>query len=159
MNNALPNRRNPRWHNYDYHQSGAYFVTICTHERLHLFGHVANEIMHLSAYGDIAAQDWTALTQHYPHLELDLFVVMPNHMHGILLFIDPAAASLSNVVGAYKGGVSRRVNALRSTPSAPVWQRSFHDRIIRSQQELDMIRQYVDTNPAQWTADRFWGEG
>ena len=133
-------------------------MTICTYERLHLFGHVPQDTMHLSAYGDIAARDWAALPQHFPHLELDVFVVMPNHVHGILVFIDPTNASVSSVVGAYKGGVSRRVNAKRGMPGAPVWQRSFHDRIIRSEKELDMIRQYVDTNPARWREDRFWGE-
>ena len=84
----LPQRKSPRLQGYDYAQSGAYFVTICTHQRLHLFGQVIDDTMVLSKAGEIAASRWQAIPEHHPHVELDAFVIMPNHMHGIIVITD-----------------------------------------------------------------------
>lgn len=171
-------RRNPRLEGYDYAQSGVYFVTICTHLREHLFGAVVNAELILSEFGEIVRSDWEAIPTHYGQVELDCFVVMPNHVHGILIIhndvdqsgvgkptpytaapvgaglVPPAKPiSLSQIIGGYKSGVARRINALRKQPGTVVWQRTFYDHIVRSQSELDQIRLYIEANPARWLDD------
>jgi REP element-mobilizing transposase RayT len=86
--NALPQRRSPRLQGYDYTQEGAYFVTICTRNRLPLFGEVIDDQVHLNEWGEFAAECWAQIPQHFAHVELDAAVVMPNHVHGILVFVD-----------------------------------------------------------------------
>ena len=78
-------RRSPRLQGYDYSQSGAYFVTICCHQRAQLFGHITDGTMHLSPAGQIALERWFAIPEHHAHVDLDAFVVMPNHIHGIVI--------------------------------------------------------------------------
>ncbi|MBA3871610.1 MAG: transposase [Anaerolineae bacterium] len=166
MTSDRPMRRSPRLQGYDYSQEGAYFITICSHRREHILGHVKNQTCNLFQAGLIAIEDWQKIPTHYPSVELDAFVVMPNHIHGIIFlvgegFIPPAAKPpksvlLSQIIGGYKAGVTRRIN--RSNLYAnTVWQRSFHDHIIRSEEELNRIRHYVANNPALWEHDRFYG--
>ncbi|MDX1995408.1 MAG: transposase [bacterium] len=81
-------RRTIRLQSYDYTQNGAYFLTICTHQREHLFGEVAEGMMQLSEFGHIVTECWDAIPHHFPHVECDAFVVMPNHIHGILVIVD-----------------------------------------------------------------------
>lgn len=87
--NQLPQRKSPRLQGYDYSQSGAYFITICTHQRQQLFGKICEDEMILNNAGKIACEHWQAIPEHYPDIELDVFVVMPNHMHGIVCIITP----------------------------------------------------------------------
>lgn len=89
---SLPQRKSPRLQGYDYSQPGAYFVTICTHQRLHCFGEVIEGSMNLNRLGEIASELWFALPQHHPGIELDAFVVMPNHIHGIIVLVGTAPA-------------------------------------------------------------------
>lgn len=159
----LPIRRSPRWKDYDYSQEGAYFVTICTHQREWLFGEVANGEMHLSPSGEIAQQTWTELASHYPTVELDESVVMPNHVHGILVIkragFNPAPThGLSEIVRGYKSLVTRQINAHYQVPGSVVWQRSYYDHIIRNEASLNAIRQYVLTNPERWEQDQLYRE-
>jgi REP element-mobilizing transposase RayT len=84
---SFPQRKSPRLQSYDYGQSGAYFVTLCTHQRRQVFGEVVNQTMRLTAAGMMAQECWFAIPDHYPDVELDAFVVMPNHVHGILVLI------------------------------------------------------------------------
>ncbi|RME47185.1 MAG: transposase [Caldilineae bacterium] len=88
-----PNRRSIRLKGYDYTQPGAYFITICTHDRAHLFGEVVDGEMRLNALGEIARQCWTAIPDHFPHAALDEFVIMPNHVHGIIWIVDVVGAN------------------------------------------------------------------
>jgi REP element-mobilizing transposase RayT len=81
-------RKSPRLQGYDYTQGGAYFITICTHQRLHLFGEIINGEMKRNAWGQIAAACWDQIPNHYPHVHIDSHVVMPNHVHGILCIIN-----------------------------------------------------------------------
>lgn len=83
-----PQRKSPRLQGYDYSQAGAYFVTICTHQRLPIFGEICAGEMYLSPIGEIAVACWLELPDHFPQMELDVWVVMPNHMHGIIVIID-----------------------------------------------------------------------
>jgi putative transposase len=158
MPDALPSRRSTRLQGYDYRNAGAYFITICTHERLHLFGTVVEDGMHLSAFGQTAVEHWHHLPQHFPQIEPDMFVAMPKHVHGIVVFIDDQRLDLTQIIGGYKSGVTRQINTHRSNSRTPVWQRSFHDRIIRNERELNLLREYIEYNPARWREDRFWNE-
>ena len=81
-------RKSPRLQGYDYSQEGAYFVTICTHRRAHLFGEIVDGEMRLSAMGSMAESCWVEIPAHFPHVELDAYVIMPNHVHGILAIMD-----------------------------------------------------------------------
>jgi len=176
MTQSRPVRRSPRMQGYDYSQEGAYFATICTHNREQFFGVIQNSELHLSTIGKIAFEDWQMITSHYSNVELDSFVVMPNHVHGIIFLVGaeliPPAGNqsvskygfLSQVIAGYKAGVTRRANKLddqtvRINPAptkSTIWQRSFHDHIIRNEAELNRIREYVMNNPALWEQDRFY---
>jgi len=165
-------RRSIRLPEYDYTQPGAYFVTICTHRHACLFGDVVDSIVHLSAWGKIADQCWRDIPDHFDHVVLDEWVVMPNHIHGILLFHPivgathasppqtdvprgPIPGSLGAVVGSFKSAVTKRVNEMRGTPGTPLWQRNYYEHVIRNERTLNAIRQYIADNPARWALDRY----
>ena len=136
-----PQRRPIRLRDYDYSRPGRYFVTIVTAGREEVFGTVEDGVMHLSAEGTRVATVWASLPRHYRHVTLDAFVVMPNHVHGIVIFGPDAIggaqrAPLSEVIRGFKTYAARQVNALRGVSGAPVWQRSYHERIIRDDREL-----------------------
>ncbi len=159
---------------YDYASDGAYFVTICTHQRLHFFGEIENGEMRLSKLGEIVADCWLQIPSHHSMVDLDVYVVMPNHIHGIVIinhddrrgmiyhapttreFSKPVAKSISSIIGTFKAAVTRSVNLLPNAPETPIWQRNFHDRIIRNQREYEIIATYVENNPTLWEQDRFF---
>ncbi len=196
-----PGRRSPRLPGYDYAQSGAYFVTICTHQREYWFGDIYNGDMILNAAGKIALTCWRDIPAHFPNATLDVFVVMPNHVHGII-FLDDAvgriatenakteintvgtrhdksgnvgtrhasslpensnrpkgvkSGSLGAIVGSYKSAVTRQIRRVQNVDDAKIWQHSFHDIIIQDENLLNTLRGYVQTNPARWAEDRFYG--
>jgi REP element-mobilizing transposase RayT len=156
-----PVRKSPRKSDYDYRHPGGYFVTICTHMRLPLLGQISQGLMLLNAAGEIADAHWQQITAHRSNIQIDVFVVMPNHIHGLLWLSRDAndeAPSLSSVVGAYKAGVTREIRRLMQNETMIVWQKSFHDHIIRTQDALDRIRAYVIENPARWAEDKFFQE-
>ena len=207
MTQSPRNRKSPRKKAYDYTVSGVYFVTICTHERELMFGDVNNETMRYTELGQIALDCWLMTPDHFPHIEVDCFVVMPNHVHAIIIihdrendsdknenndadvgnrhacslptqptnqstppstpptrgiyknsrYIPPGAksGSLGAIVGSYKSAVTKIANRTLSDPPSPLWQRFYHDHIIRNEKEFNMIRQYVLTNTARWDEDRF----
>jgi len=179
-------RRSIRLPGYDYSWTGAYFVTICTHERECLLGQVEDGTMVLSGYGRIVEQCWRALPHHSPGVELDVFVVMPNHVHGIITITGMGEAlakqyqtkspkrlanasplqppqssrphgtkpySLGAMVQNFKSVSARRINQVRLTPGAPVWQRNYYEHIVRNEDDLNSIRQYVLGNPTLWEKD------
>ena len=165
-------RRSIRLRGYDYAQAGAYFVTICTRNRECLLGDVEEGEMHLSEFGRLAQTTWEDLPRHYPHVRLDAWIVMPNHVHGIIVLTDvddtpvgagfkPAPTNnagssrhgLPEIVRAFKTFSSRRINAARSAVGAPFWQRNYYEHIIRNDESLNRIRQYIEDNPARWHED------
>ena len=165
----IHHRRSIRLKEYDYSRSGAYFVTICAHKRKYLFGNIVNDEMALSEYGKIVENVWYNLTGHYQNIKLDKFIVMPNHIHGIIILMDmddvgagfkPAPTDLtkyyplSEIVRAFKTFSARHVNELRITPGIPVWQRNYHEHIVRNENELNRIREYIMNNPLRWQFDR-----
>ena len=136
---------------YDYAQPGAYFVTICTRDHASLFGAIADGMISLTVRGRIVRNTWLRLPEHYP-VELDAFVVMPNHVHGIIVIPSVGAGfkpapTLSEIVRAFKTFSARRIGH-------PVWQRNFYEHIVRSEAALERIRQYIVDNPARWAFDR-----
>jgi putative transposase len=143
-----PQRRSLRLPDFDYSSEGLYFVTICSRDRVCLFGDVVGDAIRLNALGRIAAAEWLAIPHRWTGVTLDEFVVMPNHLHGILWLTRAGQAPpLQTVVGSFKSGVSRRAGR-------PVWQRSFHDRVIRNEAELVAYRDYIAANPVNWALDR-----
>lgn len=162
----LPQRKQIRLVGYDYTAAGGYFITICAYQRQHLFGTIVEGTMQLSAIGLLVEQEWTATPIHRPYLRLDAFTIMPNHVHGVVFIEDPSAlpndraqhaaplpsGSLGAFVRAFKSAVSRR-SKIELGFQQPIWQRNFHERIIRNADEYDKIAAYVISNPANWQSD------
>jgi putative transposase len=151
-------RRSIRLSGDNYTTPNAYFITIVTYHRMNLFGQIVNENIKLNKFGEIARAEWLKTANLRRQIELDEFIIMPNHMHGILLImdvdIDPGAGasarrpgSIGAIVRAYKSAVTYQINKSRSTPGAPVWQRNYHDHILRNKYELSKIREYIRNNP------------
>jgi REP element-mobilizing transposase RayT len=157
---SYPQRKSPRLQGYNYALSGAYFVTICTHERACLFGAVNAGEMQLSRVGQYAASCWLAQPEHFANVDLDAWVMMPNHLHGILVIDSDREPSSTVTLGAilntYKGAVTRMVRRLPGCAELRVWQGRYHDHIIRDEGRLNTIRQYVMDNPARWQEDIFY---
>lgn len=185
-------RRSIRLRNYDYSAAGAYFVTICTYDRECLFGEVVDGVMRLNQSGEIVREEWTRTPMLRPNVELDEFVIMPNHFHAIFCIHDvgahctrpdrmrPGGAhanenrahigaekdrahigaplrrqpdSIGSIIAGFKSAATKRINILRDNPGGAVWQRNYHERVIRDDRELDNTRQYIADNPAKWDDD------
>ncbi len=146
-------RRRLRLNGFDYSSPGGYFVTICTHRREQLFGQCLEGEVRLAPAGLAVFASWLEIPAH-SHVELDAFVVMPNHVHGILFLVRAGhAPPLQTMVGSFKSAAAREVNRVRGTPGATVWQRGYHDHIVRGEEDLERIREYIVTNPARWSSD------
>ena len=173
VNNSRYHRRSIRLPEYDYTQAGAYYVTICTLDRMCLFGDVVNGEMALNEYGRIARDEWIRAGELRPNVKTDAFVVMPNHIHGIVVIGDndyrrgtmhraptkterfgkPVAGSLPTIVRCYTAAVTRHINRLRNTPGAKLWQRNYWEHVIRNGREMEHIRRYIIENPMRWKDD------
>jgi putative transposase len=191
------NRQSIRLKGYDYTRPGAYFVTIVTHQRAPVFDD--------PVFRRVAETMWQRIPRHFSHVELDAWVVMPNHVHGIIVIVDeppgrgkadgrgkasggscpvenvvahgqpphgtnrahadasplpqpnpcgPPSGSLGAIVGNFKSVTTRRINRIRRTPGARVWQRNYHDRVIRGERGLITVRRYIEENPIRWACDR-----
>lgn len=196
-----PTRRSIRLPSYDYTSSGAYFVTICTKNRQHFFGEIRNGKMILSKIGKIASQNWRDISNHYDHVELGEFVVMPNHIHGIIWIVGirhdlpdknetvgaslgmtkdenmnnrvrqdeprrkprreplhkrefgaPQSGSLSMIINHFKASVKRWCN--KNGCDYFLWQRNYYEHIIRNNDDLNNISEYIKTNPSNWEQDK-----
>jgi len=156
-----PRRKRLRLPEYDYSSVGMYFVTICAHNRICLFGRIVEGAMRLNRLGVIADTAWYELRNHYPHVYLDSFIVMPNHVHGIIALTEKASSqeksarrhSLPEVIRAFKTFSSRQINQRRNKKE-PVWQRNYYEHVIRNEESLNRIREYIETNPQHWHLDR-----
>jgi putative transposase len=191
------NRQSIRLRNFDYTSSGAYFVTICSDQREDLFGSIGKNVMYLSGLGEVILETWNAIPAHFSSCEIDEFVVMPNHIHGILwlnvsaqsspfpvgaqhaapLHVDAqfdanhrtsktpitpqyqyipeprlvTANSLVAIIRSLKAAVTKQARA--NNPETKVWQRNYHEHIIRNDSDLERIRTYIQTNPHNWQHD------
>lgn len=162
-------RRSIRLKGYDYSSAGAYFVTLCVKGKRCLFGRIAEEIVDLFRIGKIVKRCWEEIPGHFKDVGLDEFVVMPNHLYGIVVisrrgtacrastlerFRKPVAGSLPTVIRSFKSAVTRRVNRMRASPGSTFWQRNYYEHVIRNEKELNLIRQYIMDNPLKWEMDR-----
>ena len=169
-------RRSLRLKGYDYTQGGAYFVTIVLQGRLCLFGEVVGTEMQLNKAGEMMCKVWEALPNRFPTITTDTFVVMPNHLHGIIIInqhIDSISVgaplvgaqsadtqtTLGDIVGTYKSlttvEYTRGVKMMKWTPfHRQLWQRNYYEHIIRNDDSLNQIRQYIIDNPGQWAFDK-----
>ena len=144
-------RRSIRLKDYDCSQQGAYFVTICVYGRRCIFGDIHDAVMQRNEFGNLVLQTWHALPDHNSGIVLDAFVVMPNHVHGIVMIeragLEPAPTALPEIIRQLKTFSSRKINQLRNTPQQPIWQRGYYEHVIRHQASLNNIREYIQQNP------------
>jgi REP element-mobilizing transposase RayT len=172
-------RRSIRLQGYDYTRPGAYFITIVTFEWKNLFGEIVDKQMVLNDTGKIAASEWQRLAIRFPFIELNSFVVMPNHLHGIIVIRDvgargessipnslikpraptgeqfgaPVPGSIPTIIRSYKSSVTQRFQLLRGSDSGKLWQRNYYEHIIRDNEEWERIRGYIQNNPLNWKTD------
>ena len=197
-NPNIHHRHSIRLKGYDYTQQGAYFVTICTHQRNCLFGEIVDGEMKLNTNGEIARGSWLSIPRHFQNVELDEFVIMPNHLHGIILIVNNAEVEFSEVEGEalaisndqnqqnlsrqcfaptvntgetikingtkpqslaaiiqnYKSVSTRQINRINKAQGSVIWQRNYYEHIIRDEEALNNIRQYIFNNPINWVEDK-----
>ncbi|HSW38025.1 MAG TPA: transposase [Acidobacteriota bacterium] len=164
-------------------------MTICAQNRECFFGEIAGGEMRLNDNGRIVADEWTKTPEIRNEIELDEWVVMPNHFHGILVIADgrgtagrarnddgatmgtagrahtveqfgrPVSGSVPTIIRSFKSAATKRINELRQTPGTKLWQRNYWEHIIRNELELIRIREYIQNNPAQWDLDKLYGHG
>ncbi|MDH3944457.1 MAG: transposase [Anaerolineae bacterium] len=174
---GIHNRRTIRLPHYDYGQAGAYFITVCVKDRICKLGEVVGEDVALSAEGKIVQSVWDELPEHYSHVELDEFVVMPNHVHGIVWIKEREEAnvgarhasplrrprgfksgSLGSTVASFKSAATRKINQLHKTTGTPFWQRGYYEHIIRNDEDLQQHRKHIQENPLKWSLDEYYRE-
>jgi REP element-mobilizing transposase RayT len=154
---------------YDYTQAGGYFVTMVTWKREHLFGEVVNGEMKLNDYGKVVEECWKTIPDHFPNVEIGVYAIMPNHVHGIILlghdiscpnddcapttekFGKPVPGSIPTIVRTFKATVTRDLG--RKFDISNIWQRNYYEHIIRDTNEANRIHHYIEANPANWTDD------
>ena len=154
-------RKSNRLEGYDYSLAGCYFVTVCAQDRVNRFGDIVNEKMHLNETGRGVAETWEWLKGRYNNIGLDAWVIMPNHLHGILIIYDTCRGGsrtaptkpLGRLIGAFKTVSTKRINMRQGTPGTKLWQRSFYDHVIRDDDDLNRVREYIQNNPLRWALD------
>jgi len=193
-------RQSIRLKGYNYAQPGAYFVTLCTYQRHCWFGEIRDGRIGLNQIGKIVAQEWLYSAQLRHEIQLDEWIIMPNHLHGIVIIIPSVgepnhpvaqidqvlgwgcqpglakirststtgkqrdtplsklpiyrpARSLSSFIAGFKSAVTKRINLMRQETGTPIWQRNYYEHIIRNQESLFNIRNYIINNPSRWESD------
>ena len=168
-------RKSIRLKDYDYSSQGGYFVTLCVQDRRSLFGEIGNAGMQMNELGKCAADCWEWLGKRNSFIELDVWTMMPNHLHGILIIdahcrgasrcahgegaggsrtAPTAIKPLGRLIGAFKTVSTKRINGIHGTPGAVLWQRNYWERVIRDIDELNRIREYIHLNPGRWLLDK-----
>jgi REP element-mobilizing transposase RayT len=168
-NKRKKDRRSIRLENYDYTQPGMYFVTVCAKNKRNPFGGINNLIIKPNRIGKIVKECWVATTEHFPYAGLDEWTLMPNHIHGIIeikecrgkaclaptpAFGKPPAHALSSIAGSFKSAASKKVNQVQKRTGVSIWQRNYYEHVIRDEEDLFRIREYIINNPEQWELDR-----
>ncbi len=174
--------KSARLEGYDYRNEGLYYITICTKNRTHYFGECNDGIMFLNDLGKVAEDCWLAIPTHFPNVSLDEFVIMPNHIHGIVCInekieigrttvetynytslqtpknshfqnLSAPAKSLSTIIRAFKTVVTTESRKINPNFA---WQPRFHDHIIRDAQSFENIKKYIINNPINWKEDEYY---
>jgi len=178
-------RQSIRLRNYDYSQPKYYFLIICTHKKQCWLGEIKNDRMYLNQIGKIVAREWLHTPKIRPNVQLDQWIIMPNHLHGIVIInenlnllgdrnmseqkifdeenrdilgarnepLRQESNSISSFVAGFKSAVTKRINLLRENRDIPIWQRNYYESIIRDEQSLIAIQEYIKNNPCQWQKD------
>lgn len=153
-------------------------MTIDTFNRDCVFGKIVDGTMSLNEFGKIVDECWHEIPDHFPHVELDEFVIMPNHAHGIIIIVGeqcsvgarravplhtnirqreqfgkPTRGTLPTIIRSFKSATTKRINEIRNSQGEPLWQRNYYERVIRDEEELIRIREYIYNNPARWPQD------
>ena len=156
MNKNHPNRKPTRLRGFDYSQKRAYFVTVCTQERLEILANICRGGALLLPIGEIVDKEIRHLSQLYD-VSVDKYVIMPNHIHMILfLWRNESENTISDILCTLKSRSTKLANELDSKAGRKIWQRSFHDHIIRDEKDYLKIWQYIDENPMRWEWDCFY---
>ncbi|MHB8600080.1 MAG: transposase [Ktedonobacteraceae bacterium] len=149
----IHHRRSIRLRHYDYRRPGSYYVTICVHEKRCVFGEIADAVAHLNELGNIAQTNWLAMPQRFPTIEVDEYIIMPNHMHGIITITETSssmkAPALGQIIRAFKSATTTQIHAT-CMPEFE-WQNNYYERIIRKDGEINRVRQYIINNPLRWS--------
>ena len=176
-NPQIHHRRSIRLTEYDYSQPGAYFITICTYKKQPWFGEIHHSQMHLNQLGKLVAQEWLRTPEIRPEVILDEWIIMPNHLHGIIIITDAVLAhqcvsdnpssleqsessrfsrqsySIPSIIAGFKSATTKRINERRGTPKQPLWQRNYYESVVRNFDKLDGVRKYIRNNPFNWYQD------
>ena len=173
-NSEIHHRRSIRIKDYDYSREGLYFITICTFNHERLFGYVDNEKMVLGKFGNIAYNEWLQTGEMRKNILLQEFVIMPNHMHGIIEINDsncmgtmtrantmeqfgkPTSNTVPTIIRGFKSTVTKQINIIRNTPGQSVWQRSYYEHVIRNEKSYNRISEYIRYNPEKWLKDKYY---
>ena len=172
-----------RLDNYNYSWTGAYFITICSYKKESLFGKIDDYSMQLNSFGKIVQGCWDQIPGKYKNIKLGDFVIMPNHIHGIIWIVGAIHESpetkqtihkspckngvirelplrverrkmlLSKIIGRFKMNSSKLINNIRNSAGEHIWQRGYYDHIIRNDKDLNNTKQYIQTNPQNWQTD------
>ena len=165
-------RRSVRLQGYDYSQNGGYFITVCTRDKESLFGEVSDGKMLLNNLGRIVKDEWLKTAEMRHNIRLDEFVIMPNHVHGILIIQDagdgrgtmhrapttehfgkPSPNSIPTIVRGFKSAVTLKIKRIRHEYNVSVWQKNYYEHIIRNDMSLQKVREYITNNPMNWAQD------
>ena len=179
FNPEIHHRRSIRLANYDYSQTGFYFITLCTYQKQYLFGEIINDEMRLNQIGKVVQQEWLNSATIRQEIELDEWIIMPNHLHGIVIInntdkncatnlnqgatnLNQGASlaplhrkpkSLSSFIAGFKSAVTKKVRSMSKIPDFVVWQRNFYESVIKDDIHLDNTRLYIQNNPVNWHQD------
>ena len=166
----IRDRKLNRLKDSDYSEEGYYFVTVCAKDRVEMLGEVKGGKMILNEYGDMVNGYWAEIPRHYKNVDLDEFVIMPNHVHGIIIIASASVGteqcsvptnmntntntkrvSISQIIKSFKDVTTKQMRSRYGVHFS--WQRSFHDHIIRDEMDLNRVREYIGNNPLQWDED------
>ena len=181
-NPKIHHRRSIRLKSYDYSQAGLYFITICTQNRLCLFGEIGDGVMVLNDAGEMVHRQWRALADRFDSVELDEIVIMPNHLHGIIELVSGqsrmgkpqgiaptveqlpqrVSPTIGDVVGAFKSlSTNEYITGVKQKKWRPfqqkLWQRNYYEQVIRDEQSYLELVQYIQNNPLKWLEDKYYG--
>lgn len=180
MPDKIYKRKSIRLKDWDYASEGAYYVTLCSEGMVHVFGKVVNEKMMLNHLGGIVEEEWLRTAVLRNNVVIDEFIIMPNHIHGIIMILEnfgqkeilqnisknngrgelifapmrdlkSPSQTLGSIIRGFKSSSTKRINKIRNTPSTRMWQRNYYERIIRDHRELDKFRKYILENPVRWS--------
>ncbi|MGH2613818.1 MAG: transposase [Thermomicrobiales bacterium] len=143
-------RRSIRLRGYNYTRAGAYFITICSRDRVCIFADIADGETQLTSVGEVVASCWEAIPEHFPTADLDACVVTPNHLHGIVVL---GTGGTANEGTACRALVSDFLGPLPQGHIPSLWQSNYHEHVIRDERSLERLRAYIAANPARWTED------